>query len=84
MFLDMQDKEPQVTHFGNHAYHTYLSVVFDQLKKLNLKLQGKDTTELNFVDTLRVFVTFVAGLRKLAQVIFLCLRSFLKLLNKKK
>ncbi|XP_064095674.1 zinc finger BED domain-containing protein 5-like [Macrobrachium nipponense] len=52
MFLDMQDKEP--IFFNDPLWEprlAYLADMFDQLNKLNLKLQGKDTTGIPFVDT---------------------------------
>ena len=33
--------------------------LFDQLNKLNLKLQGKDTSVIHFVDSLRTFIAKV-------------------------
>ncbi len=58
MFLDMQDKE--TVFFSDPLWEpslAYLVDIFDQLK-LNLKLQGKDTTVIHFVDTLRTFAYF--------------------------
>ena len=57
MFLDIQDKE--TIFFSDPLWEprlAYLADIFDQLNKLNLKLQGKDTTVIHFVDTLRAFV----------------------------
>ncbi|XP_064110310.1 zinc finger BED domain-containing protein 5-like [Macrobrachium nipponense] len=57
MFLDMQDKEP--IFFNDPLWEprlAYLADIFDQLNKLNLKLQGKDTTVIHFVDILCAFV----------------------------
>ncbi|XP_064078519.1 SCAN domain-containing protein 3-like [Macrobrachium nipponense] len=57
MFMDMQDKEP--VFFNDPLWGpclAYLADIFDQLNKFNLKLQGKDTTIIRFVDTLRAFV----------------------------
>ncbi len=55
--MDIQDKE--AVFFSGPLWEprlAYLADIFDQLNKLNLKLQGKDTTVIHFVDTLRVFV----------------------------
>lgn len=54
----MQDKE--TVFFSDPLWEpslAYLVDIFDQLK-LNLKLQGKDTTVIHFVDTLRTFAYF--------------------------
>ncbi|XP_064116618.1 zinc finger BED domain-containing protein 5-like [Macrobrachium nipponense] len=56
MFLDIQN-EP--IFFNDPLWEprlAYLADIFDQLNTLNLKLQGKDTTVIHFVDTLRAFV----------------------------
>ncbi len=57
MYLDIQDKE--IIFFSEPLWESrlaYLADIFDQLKKRNLKLRGKDTTVIHFVDTLRAFV----------------------------
>ncbi|XP_064106847.1 protein FAM200A-like [Macrobrachium nipponense] len=57
MFLDTQDKKP--IFFNDPLWApclAYLADIFDQLNKLNLKLQGKETIVIHFVDTLRAFV----------------------------
>ncbi len=57
MFFDIQEKE--TIFFSNPLWEprlAYLADIFDQLNKLNLKLQGKDTTVIHLVDTLRAFV----------------------------
>ncbi len=64
--LDMQDKE--IVSFSNPLWEprlAYLADIFDQLNKLNLKLQGKDTTVIHFVDTLRTFVAKIKNWTKI-------------------
>ncbi len=59
MFLNIQDKETFFFFFSDPLWEprlAYLADIFDQLNKLNMKLQGKDTTVSHFVDTLRAFV----------------------------
>ncbi|XP_064107991.1 zinc finger BED domain-containing protein 5-like [Macrobrachium nipponense] len=67
MFLDMQDKEP--IFLSDPLWEprlAYLADIFGQLNKLNLKLQGKDTTIIHFVDTLRAFIAKMNWSRKVS------------------
>ena len=67
MFLDMQEKES--IFFSDPLWEprlAYLADIFDQLNKLNLKLQGKNTTVIHFVDALRAFMAKIKNwIRKL-------------------
>ncbi|XP_066969189.1 protein FAM200C-like [Macrobrachium rosenbergii] len=57
IYLDMQGKES--IFFSAPVFEprlAYLVDVFDQLNKLNLKLQGKDKTVIHFVDSLHAFI----------------------------
>ena len=52
--MDMQDK--QTIFFNDPLWEPrlalrYLTDIFHQLNKLNLKIQGKDTAVIHFVDT---------------------------------
>ena len=50
--MDMQDK--QTIFFNDPLWEprlAYLTDIFHQINKLNLKIQGKDTAVIHFVDT---------------------------------
>ncbi|XP_061481490.1 ribosomal RNA processing protein 36 homolog isoform X2 [Rhineura floridana] len=58
-FLQMQEKHKLEASFHEKLWVfccTYLLDIFDQLNRLNLKLQGKGTTIIQFIDTLSAFI----------------------------
>ena len=58
-FLIMQKQHELRSKFKDNAFISrlsYLVDIFDQLSLLNLKLQGKGTTIIDFIDTLNAFV----------------------------
>ncbi|XP_076058591.1 protein FAM200A-like [Oratosquilla oratoria] len=60
LFLETQGRKDIVVHFEDEAWNkrvAYLADIFDQLNKLNLKLQGRETHVLLFQDSLRAFVS---------------------------
>ncbi|XP_068234222.1 zinc finger BED domain-containing protein 5-like [Palaemon carinicauda] len=60
LFLETQERKDLVVHFEDEAWNkrvAYLADIFDQLNKLNLKLQGRETHVLLFQDSLRAFVS---------------------------
>ncbi|XP_042224418.1 protein ZBED8-like, partial [Homarus americanus] len=59
-FLEVQEKRDLLTHFDDETWNkrvAYLADIFDQLNKLNLKLQGRETHVLLFQDNLRAFIS---------------------------
>jgi len=66
------------SHENNHfVFHSaYLADIFQQLNKINLKLQRRGRTFVDFIYTLRAFVekNLTIGSGKLKQEILLCLR----------
>ena len=55
----MQKYHELKSNFEDNAFIfrlSYLVDIFDQLKRLNLKVQGKGTTIINFMDALNAFV----------------------------
>lgn len=51
LFLDTQERKDLVVHFEDEALNkrvAYLADIFDQLNKLNLKFQGRETHVLFF------------------------------------
>ena len=53
-------KEDLVVHFEDESWNkrvAYLADIFDQLNKLNMKIQGRETHVLFFQDSLRAFVS---------------------------
>ncbi|XP_068212637.1 zinc finger BED domain-containing protein 5-like [Palaemon carinicauda] len=60
LFLETQERKDLVVHFEDEAWNkrvAYLADIFDQLNKLNLKLQGRETHVLLFQDSLWAFVS---------------------------
>ena len=58
-FLIMQKQHELGSNFKNNAFISrlsYLVDLFDQLNRLNLKLQRKETTFTDFMDALNAFV----------------------------
>ena len=58
LFLDIQERKDLVVHFEAEAWNkrvAYLADIFDQLNKLNLRIQGRGTHVLSFQDSLRAF-----------------------------
>lgn len=59
LFLEVQEKTELAAYFAQEAWIkklAYLSDIFDQLNKLNLKLQGRETNIMLFQDCLTAFV----------------------------
>ena len=57
-FLIVQKQHELGSNFKNNAFisrQSYLVDIFDQLNRLNLKLQGKRTTIIDFIDALNAF-----------------------------
>ena len=55
----------------------YFVDIFDQLNRLNSKLQGKRTTIIDFIDALNAFVQKLENYtKKLKRKILQCLRPF--------
>ncbi|XP_068246552.1 zinc finger BED domain-containing protein 5-like [Palaemon carinicauda] len=66
LFLETQERKDLVVHFEDEAWNkrvAYLADIFDQLNKLNLKLQGRETHVL-FQDSLRAFVSKLQNLHR--------------------
>ncbi|XP_067120120.1 protein FAM200B-like [Centruroides vittatus] len=58
-FLELKGKHDFLAHFNDETWIqrvTYLSDILDQLNKLNLKLQGKETHIIQFRDNIQAFV----------------------------
>ncbi|XP_076056323.1 zinc finger BED domain-containing protein 5-like [Oratosquilla oratoria] len=56
LFLQTQGRKDLVVHFEDEAWNkrvAHLADIFDQLNKLNLRLQGRETHVLLFQDSLR-------------------------------
>ncbi|XP_068203661.1 zinc finger BED domain-containing protein 5-like [Palaemon carinicauda] len=67
LFLETQEKKDLVVHFEDEAWNkraAYLADIFDQLSKLNLKFQGRETHVLLFQDSLRAFVSKLQNWRR--------------------
>ncbi|XP_068227879.1 zinc finger BED domain-containing protein 5-like [Palaemon carinicauda] len=67
LFLETQERKDLVVHFKDKAWNkrvAYLADIFDQLNKLNLKLQGRETHVLLFQDSLRAFVSKLQNWRR--------------------
>ncbi|XP_076065336.1 zinc finger BED domain-containing protein 5-like [Oratosquilla oratoria] len=67
LFLETQGRKDLVVHFEDEAWNkrvAYLADIFDQLNKLNLKLQGSETHALLFQDSLRAFVSKLQNWRR--------------------
>ncbi|XP_068203671.1 protein FAM200A-like [Palaemon carinicauda] len=66
-FLETQERKDLVVHFEDEAWNkrvAYVADIFDQLSKLNLKLQGRETHVLLFQDSLRAFVSKLQNWRR--------------------
>ncbi|XP_076320060.1 protein FAM200A-like [Tachypleus tridentatus] len=67
LFLEIQEKKDLVAQFEDEAWNkrvAYLADIFDQLNKLNLKLQGRVTHVLLFQDSLWAFVSKLQNWRQ--------------------
>ncbi|XP_068227883.1 protein FAM200C-like [Palaemon carinicauda] len=67
LFLETQERKDLGVHFEDEAWNkrvAYLADIFDQLNKLNLKLQGRETHVLLFQDSLRAFVSKLQNWRR--------------------
>jgi hypothetical protein len=70
-FLEMQIKQEFLINFNDEAWIqrvAYLSDIFGQLNKLNLKLQGKDMHIIHFRDNLQTFVSKLGNWRRKANL----------------
>jgi hypothetical protein len=70
-FLEMQRKQEFLINFNDEAWIqrvAYLSDIFGQLNKLNLKLQGKDMHIIHFRDNLQTFVSKLGNWRRKANL----------------
>ncbi len=59
MFLEMQGKDDLLSHFSMVLWEprlAYLADIFEQLKRLNLKLQGKERKVFHLIDCLVDFL----------------------------
>ncbi|XP_042204259.1 zinc finger BED domain-containing protein 5-like [Homarus americanus] len=59
LFLEVQGKDDQLSHFNEVLWEprpAYLADMFEQLNRLNLKLQGNDRNVFHLMDCLRVFL----------------------------
>lgn len=66
-FLELQEKRDLLAHFDDETWTkrvAYLADIFDQLNKLNLKLQGRETHVLLFQDNLRAFISKLQNWRR--------------------
>ncbi|XP_076031971.1 zinc finger BED domain-containing protein 5-like [Oratosquilla oratoria] len=66
LFLESQGRKDLVVHFEDEAWNkrvAYLADIFDQLNKLNLEIQGRETHVL-FQDSLRAFVCKLQNWRR--------------------
>ncbi|XP_042234821.1 protein FAM200B-like [Homarus americanus] len=52
LFLEMKGKDDLLSHFNEVLY---LADIFEQLNRLNLKLQGKERNEFHHMDCIRAF-----------------------------
>ena len=67
LFLEIQEKKDLLVHFEDEAWNkrvAYLADILDQLNKLNMKLQGRETHVLLFQDSLRAFVSKLQNWRR--------------------
>ena len=67
LFLEIQEKKDLLVHFEDEAWNkrvAYLADIFDQLNKLNMKLQGRETHVLLFQDSLLAFVSKLQNWRR--------------------
>ena len=70
MFLNLQGKSEFASHFTEEIFvHrlAYLVDIFDQLNRLNLKLQGKERTIIDFVDNLLGFIEKLENWKRKAE-----------------
>ncbi|XP_042206986.1 zinc finger BED domain-containing protein 5-like [Homarus americanus] len=59
LFLEVQGKDDLLSHFSEVLWEprlAYLAYIFEQLNRLNLKLQGKDRNVFHLTDCLRTFL----------------------------
>lgn len=59
LFLEMQGKDDLLSHFNEVLWEprlAYLADIFEQLNRLNLKLQGKEKNVFHLMDCLRGFL----------------------------
>ncbi|XP_042221089.1 SCAN domain-containing protein 3-like [Homarus americanus] len=59
LFLEVQGKDDQLSHFNEVLWEprlAYLADIFEQLNRLNLKLQGKERNVFYLMDCLRAFL----------------------------
>uniref|UniRef100_UPI00358FBA27 zinc finger BED domain-containing protein 5-like n=1 Tax=Myxine glutinosa TaxID=7769 RepID=UPI00358FBA27 len=66
-FLEVQEKRDLLAHFNDETWNkrvAYLADIFDQLNKLNLKFQGRETHVLIFQDDLRAFISKLQNWRR--------------------
>uniref|UniRef100_UPI00358EFF60 zinc finger BED domain-containing protein 5-like n=1 Tax=Myxine glutinosa TaxID=7769 RepID=UPI00358EFF60 len=69
-FLQMQEKHKLEASFHEKLWVfrlAYLVDIFDQLNRLNLKLQGKGTTIIQFIDTLSAFIQKLENWKRKAE-----------------
>lgn len=67
LFLEVQGKHDLKSYIDDEAWNkrvAYLADIFDQLNKLNLKLQGKEMHTLHFQDNLQAFVAKLQNWRR--------------------
>ena len=60
LFLEIQERKYLVVYFEDEACNkrvAYLADIFDQLNKIHLKIQGRETHVLFFQDSLRAFLS---------------------------
>ncbi|XP_042209713.1 protein FAM200A-like [Homarus americanus] len=59
LFQEVQGKDELLSHFNEVLWEqrlAYLADIFEQLNRLNLKLQGKDRNVFHLMDCLRAFL----------------------------
>lgn len=67
LFLEVQGKHDLVAYFNDETWKkrvAYLADILEQLNKLNLKLQGKETHIILFQDNLQAFVSKLHNWRR--------------------
>ena len=67
VFLEIQERKYLVVYFEDKAWNrraTYLADIFDQLNKINVKIQGRETHVLYFQDSHRAFLSRLQNWRR--------------------
>ena len=60
LFLEIQERKYLVVYFDDESWNkrvAYLTDIFDQLNKINLKIQGRETHVFFFQYSLRAFLS---------------------------